>query len=152
MQTPSPQPTRSVHLTRLYEQWSMMSPDLQESWLSKPHNVKIVINAVIGRCTIEAKAHGIFATLNRLGEVQAMCDNHSPRKFTFQHPGTFHKDIERLFLHAEDCNVVMESVMALIQAAQTDMQKQGWDYNYAEKYAFRQKVYGVPAIGDMYYS
>ena len=46
----------------------------------------------------------------------------------------------------------MESVEALIQAAQTDMQKQGWDYNYAEKYAFRQKVYGVPAIGDMYYS
>ena len=152
MQDPSPQPARSVHLTRLYEQWNMLTEDQQTSWLSKPHNVKIVINAVIPRCTIEAKAHGIFATLNLLGEVQAMCDNHRPRKFTFQHPEKFHHDIQRLFLHAEDCDVVMESVEALIQAAQTDMQKQGWDYNYAEKYAFRQKVYSASATIDMYYS
>ena len=97
MQTPSPQPARSVHLTRLYEQWNMLTEDQQASWLSKPHNVKVVINAVIPRCTIEAKAHGIFATLNHLGEVQAMCDNHRPRKFTFQHPEKFHHDIQRLF-------------------------------------------------------
>lgn len=147
-------PKRSVHMTHLRDQWDMMTPEQKLVWLRKPHNVKIVINAVIPRGQIEKTAHGLFNTLNRLGEIQTTCVHHSPRKFVFADPQSFVEDIERLYRNTENVELVMTSVEALINAAQKDMRAQGWDYNYAEKFAFRQDIHFVntTSVSTMYYT
>jgi len=146
---------KHVHKQHLREQWNMMDADMKAKHLENPHNVKVYINAFIERGVFEEMASGIFCTLKRLGQIDHNTHDRKARKFRFKQSADMVRHVNALLQDPEPPRLLLvQSVNALVEAAEDDMGSQGWGYNHAEKYAFHTATshsHEQPTVG-LYYA